>query len=346
MFIPIVFAQLTLNIIITVSVLSALIIVFWLEMLIMKKNEHSIKKIVIIIIYSTSFLLMIAGLLYILDLWGIPAYEYTISYFEKTAQSIKGKIPELIGSFVVIFISFFVLKISKITLNRIAAKNGPNQKRKVTITKIIRSLFKYFIFIFGLLIILSLWGLDVAPALAGLGILGLVIGLGAQKFINDLISGFFIVFEDHFSVGDRIEVQGFKGDVTDIGLKTTKLMNWKGDMKIVSNGEISTLINYSRNFSIAVVEFGISYKENIQSVTDLLNAELPQMRKEYPVIVEDPVVLGVTQLADSSVNIRVIAKTECEQHYAVQRELLNRIKIILDQNNIEIPFPQIVVHNT
>ena len=198
MFIPIVFAQLTLNIIITVSVLSALIIVFWLEMLIMKKNEHSIKKIVIIIIYSTSFLLMIAGLLYILDLWGIPAYEYTISYFEKTAQSIKGKIPELIGSFVVIFISFFVLKISKITLNRIAAKNGPNQKRKVTITKIIRSLFKYFIFIFGLLIILSLWGLDVAPALAGLGILGLVIGLGAQKFINDLISGFFIVFEDHF----------------------------------------------------------------------------------------------------------------------------------------------------
>ncbi len=334
------------NVLVTGIIIIALFLLFWLEMLFMRKHEQSLKKILIILIYLFSFFALITATSFLLELWGIEAYKYILASFTSLIGGIEQSITQIFSSLVVIFTSIFILKISRVTLNRIASKKGPNQKRKVTITKIARSVFKYSVSIATILIILSLWGIDIAPALAGLGILGLVIGLGAQKFINDLINGFFIIFEDHFSVGDRIEVQGFKGDVVDIGLKTTKLTNWKGDLKILSNGEITSLINYSRNYSIAIVEFGIAYKENVDKATALLNQELKEMRTSYPEIIEDPVVIGVISLADSSVNMRVIAKTECEQHYAVEREMRARVKQILDDNNIEIPFPQVVIHNS
>ncbi|OYX17353.1 MAG: hypothetical protein B7Z16_10470, partial [Algoriphagus sp. 32-45-6] len=94
-----------------------------------------------------------------------------------------------------------ILRISKITLKRIGQKEGPNQRRKKTVSRVIRSMIKYTVGIASILAVLSVWGVNVGPALAGLGILGLVIGLGAQKFINDLIAGFFIIFEHHFDVG-------------------------------------------------------------------------------------------------------------------------------------------------
>ena len=174
--------------------------------------------------------------------------------------------------------------------------------------------------------------------------MGLVVGLGAQKFINDLISGFFIVFEHHFDVGDVIEVQGFKGTVSDIGLKTTKIKNWKGETKILSNGEITNLTNFSRDLSTAIVDFGIAYKEDIQKTIDLLNSELPKMKSLFKELVEGPTVLGVMDLSSSSIHLRVTAKTFNEQQYAVERELRKRIKEILHEHQIEIPFPQLVIH--
>jgi small conductance mechanosensitive channel len=189
-----------------------------------------------------------------------------------------------------------------------------------------------------------MWNVNVVPALAGLGVAGIVIGLGAQKFINDLISGFFIIFEHHFDVGDIIEVEGFKGEVIDIGLKTTKVRNWRGEVKIFSNGSIDIVSNFSMNPSIGIIDFGISYQEDAQRTIDLLKSELPKIKEFLPDIIEDPLVLGVVELADSSVNIRVIVKTITEKHYGVERAIRQRIKELLDQNQIEIPFPQVVVH--
>ncbi|MCF7929893.1 MAG: mechanosensitive ion channel family protein [Acholeplasmataceae bacterium] len=340
----ILFASVALNIGLTVATLLTLLSIIIFERKWLKKKEENMSKWMIILIYLISFILLIASTVFILFLW-----EFDIQTHAQTILSdarlflIDGVIP-LINSAVVIFISLTILKVAKVTLTHISTKDGPLKKRKQTITKVINSIVKYLVSIIAILIILSMWGINVAPALAGLGILGLVIGLGAQKFINDLISGFFIVFEHHFDVGDRIEVQGFKGDVTDIGLKTTKIRNWKGDTKIVSNGEISTLINFSRNFSIAIADFGIAYREDVQKTIDLLTAELPKIKPLFPVILEDPQVLGVIELGNSSVNMRVICKTESEQHYAIERELRKRIKEILDENGIEIPFPQIVIH--
>jgi small conductance mechanosensitive channel len=210
--------------------------------------------------------------------------------------------------------------------------------------KVTNSLINYVVKIIAFLVILSIWGVDVLPALAGLGILGLVVGLGAQSLIKDLIAGFFIIFEHHFDIDDVVEINGFKGRVIDIGLKTTRVQNWKNDIKIFSNGSISEPINYSVANSMAIVEFGIAYHEDIQKTIDLLNQELPKYKALLPELLEIPTVLGVTDLASSSVNIRVICKTLPESQYNAERKLRQGIKEILDANGIEIPFPQVVVH--
>ena len=176
-------------------------------------------------------------------------------------------------------------------------------------------------------------------------IVGLVVGLGAQKFIQDLIAGFFIIFEHHYDVGDVIEVGGFKGTVVDIGLKTTRLRNWRGEIKILNNGEVNTLVNHSKNPSVAVVLFAISYEEDIDRTTEVLKAVFPSFRKQYAdVLIEDPEVSGVMNLGASSVEMRVTVKTLNEQHYGIERALRKLIKETLDANNIKIPLPQIVVN--
>ena len=333
----------TLNSIYTILIILFLFIVFFYERKLLKREE-ALNKFLIIFIFMLSFVLLIGAIAGILYIWDYDFNQYFQNIGSTLLSFVEDSIGRIITSLLVIFILLSLMKISKTALNRIGIKESPFKRRKRTIAKVTNSIIKYILGILMILIVLSIWGVNVAPALAGLGILGLVIGLGAQRFINDLISGFFIIFEHHFDVGDKIEVQGFKGEVTSIGLKTTKIRNWKGEIKIVNNGEISTLINFSKNPSIAVVEFGIAYKEDIQKTIDVLTQELPKMRLDFPVIIEDPKILGVTDLASSSVNLRAIAKTLNEEHYGVERAMRQRIKEILDEHDIEIPFPQVVVY--
>jgi moderate conductance mechanosensitive channel len=332
------------NSMLTAAIVVGIVCLLIVERIILKKLEDIIKKWIVILVFLFSFALLIAGTFAILLIWGVEIMQYLQDSWDSIVTTLMNSVGKLVSSAIIIFISLLILKFSKMAFRTVGTKPGPMQRRKRTIAKVSTSIIKYLVGVITILIVLSVWGINVAPALAGLGIMGLVIGLGAQKFIHDLISGFFIVFEHHFDVGDVIEVQGFKGEVTSIGLKTTKLRNWKGDVKILSNGEISNLLNYSINPSTAVVEFGIAYQENMQQTIDLLNEELPKLRKDLPDIIEDPKVVGVINLNSSSVDMRVVAKTLNEKHYAVERELRKQIKIILDNNNIEIPFPQVVVN--
>jgi moderate conductance mechanosensitive channel len=338
------YANPIINSIITTAVVLLILVVFYLEKIYISKNEENMGKIKLFLLFLFSFFVLIFGIYFILLVWNFDINPYLISFVDSIVLVISESIGKIISSIIILFLSIFLLKLAKLSFKSVGKKPGPLQRRKKTIAKVTVSIIRYLLAIISILLILSIWGINVAPALAGLGILGLVIGLGAQKFINDLISGFFIIFEHHFDVGDKIEVQGFKGEVNSIGLKTTKIMNWKGEVKILSNGEISNLINYSKSDSLAIVEFGIAYHEDMQKTIDLLNLELPKLRLEFPVIIEDPKVVGVINLNSSSVDLRAIAKTLNEEHYAVERAMRKKIKEILDENNIEIPFPQVVIH--
>ncbi len=337
--------DLWLSTLLTVVIFVILIVLFLLQRTMIESKKTEIKSQYVVLSYVMMFIVLGASIIGMLWLWGYDASDYLDALWKRVAEGFEDSVSRLIGTLVIVFVSLTVLKLIKISLFRVGRKPSANQRRKKTIAKIILSISKYVIAIIAVLSTLAVWGINVGPALAGLGILGLVIGLGAQKLINDLISGFFIVFEQHFDVGDMVDINGFLGEVIDIGLKTTKLRNFKGEVRIFNNGSISPISNFSRADSAAIVDFGIAYGENIAKATEVLNRELPKIKDELPNLLTEPAVLGVTDLADSSVNLRVMAKTVPMTHWGVERALRQRIKEILDANGIEIPFPQVVVHN-
>ncbi len=341
------FSSTPVNIVVTIAISIVVITLFVLERIFIKKREETIKKWVLFLLFLASLVVFVGAALGIMLVWNLDISTFASQYWTDIVAFFTASVPALIGTAITLFVWFVILRIAKITLKRLGDKPGALQKRRKTISKVVYSIINYSIAIIGIIVILAIWGVNVLPALAGLGILGLVIGLGAQKFIQDLIAGFFIIFEHHFDVGDVIEVAGFKGTVIDIGLKTTKLRNWRGDIKIFNNGEVNTLTNYSKNPSIAVVEFSIAYKEDINKAMDVLKAAFPLFRDQYKdVLLEDVNIVGVIALADRGVDLRVTVKTLNEQHYGIERALRKFIKETLDANEIEIPFPQVVVHKS
>jgi len=337
--------SLPINIVITIGLLLAVILSFLLVNKFINKNEEKVNNYLVFGFYLVLFVIVTASLIYGFYIWGVDLRSYIVEIWDKIGAFIIDKIGSIITTILIIVATGFIIKVFKLIVKRSQnAIKTSNEKRKHTIIKITSSIVNYTVKIIALLLILAVWGVNVLPALAGLGILGLVVGLGAQDLIKDIIAGFFIVFEKHFDVGDMIEVNGFKGEVVDIGLKTTRVMNWKKDVKIFNNASVHNAINYSLTESLAIVEFGIAYDADVDKALELLKEELPKTREVIPELIEDPVCVGVIALADSSVNMRVVAKTQTETHYGVERALRKEIKKILDGHGIEIPFPQRVIH--
>lgn len=297
-----------------------------------------------VLLYVMDVVILFGAVGFVMWMFGYDIVTELNNIWTAIKQGIVDKVGALIGTAITIFVVMLVLRIFRIFVKKAANKSAMNKKRVLTILKVAQSLVTYVVELVALLVILALWGVNVMPALAGLGVLGIIIGMGTQSLIKDFISGFFIIFEHHFDVGDTVEINGFKGIVIDIGLKSTKIRNWKQDIKIFANGSIENTINYSLSPSVGIIDFGIAYEEDVQKTIDLLNGELPKFRERFPEILEDPLILGVMELADSSVNIRVIVRTETEKHYGVERAIRQGIKEILDANDIEIPFPQRVIH--
>ncbi len=251
----------------------------------------------------------------------------------------------LVSTIITMLISFIILLIVRVVIKRFIRRNNGKRRHAVTLAKMIHSILKYVICILTVIIILGIWGLDVTPILAGAGILALAVSLGAQELINDLICGFCIVFENQFDVDDIVEIDGFKGRVEEITLRSTKIINYKNEVKMINNGAIETIINYSKGPSLGIVEFDIAYKENIDKVIKVLEDNLYVIRDQFSQVIEGPNVAGVINLGKSGVTIRVTVKTLSEQHYEVERGIKKFIKDLFEKEGIEIPFEQLVIRN-
>ena len=239
----------------------------------------------------------------------------------------------------IISLCFVVCTITHIV--RLALKIiGPKLKRGQSLASLLSSFAKYL----GA-IILGTLGVDTTVLLASAGILSLIVGLGAQPLIEDIFAGIFIVFEHTFEIGDIIVVDGFRGTVKEMGIRTTKIEDAGGDVKVINNSDIRTLINMTSKLSTAVCDISISYNEDIEKVERVLNENLGKIKDKYKTIVNGPTYVGVQSLSDSAVVIRIIAECNETMRYQVQRDINREIKIIFDQNNILIPYPQIVVHD-
>ena len=217
-----------------------------------------------------------------------------------------------------------------------------NERRAKTVGVLIHNIIKYTINFFVILMILEQLGFKLAPVLAGAGVLGLAIGFGAQNLVKDVISGFFIIFEDQFGVGDQITINNFTGVVEEIGLRITKLRSWTGELHIIPNGTIQEVTNFSTHNSVAVIDIGVAYEEDLERVNKVLESILSESFKEVQDMVKPPEILGVQNFGPSEVIMRIVAETKPMLHYSVARKLRAKIKEGFDREGIEIPYPRMV----
>lgn len=219
-----------------------------------------------------------------------------------------------------------------------------NEQRSDTLTKLLQSVITYVIWFLAVLMILIELGFDPLPVLAGAGVLGLAIGFGAQNIVRDVITGFFIIYEDQFGTGDYIETGSYSGTVQEIGLRVTKISVWTGEIHVIPNGSIQEVTNHSRQHSIAVVDVGIAYEESITKAEQSLEMVLQEMYEQEENMIATPLVMGVQDLGDSDVVIRVSAECKTMTHWATARKMRKAIKDRFDELNIEIPYPRLVTY--
>ena len=205
------------------------------------------------------------------------------------------------------------------------------------------NLLKWVIAIASVFLIMGAWGADTTLMLASAGVLTLIIGLGSQALVQDILAGIFIVFEGDFQVGDIVIIDGWRGEVKCIGIRTTKLVDAGGNIKIMNNADIRSIVNQTQELSVAKCYVGISYGDRIERVEKIIADNLPKIKEKIPAIVEGPFYKGVTELGDSAVNLLFVAKCKEADIYQVQRDLNREIKIVFDDNNVNIPFPQVTI---
>ena len=188
-------------------------------------------------------------------------------------------------------------------------------------------------------------GVNTTAVLAGIGIVGLILGFGAQSLIEDIITGAFIIFEGQYVNGDIIILDDFRGTVRNIGVRTTTIEDAGGNLKIVNNSDIRNFQNRSRNRSVAACEVSVAYDTDLKKLDKVVAEGLPLMYEAHKDLYQkEPVFLGVTALADSGVNLKFIVDVREEDVFKAQRQLTRDIWALFMEKGIEIPFPQVVVH--
>ena len=233
-------------------------------------------------------------------------------------------------------------------MNRLEADRAP--ARAEAIESVLKSLVSVVIFSVTTLLALGEFDINLAPLLAGAGVVGIAIGFGAQSVVADFLAGTFMLVEDQYGVGDVIEVEGVTGEVENISLRTTKLRDLSGTVWHIPNGTIRKVGNHSQLWSNAVIDLDVAYESDLREAMGRMNDVADAYWRETHVdgiagdIIEDPTVLGVQSLGDNGITLRMVVKTDPSAQWRVQRELRLRIKEAFDDAGIDIPFPQRVMH--
>lgn len=310
----------------------------------MKFKEMSKKeKLNLIIVLGVVFVLLLVSILGPIifpNTTFANVIDNSVGKFFNLFDFFKNNYVVLIETLAIIFFMWLISKLLLIIVSIFKAKSF----RGTTIANLINSTIKYLAFIIAIFLILSAWGVQTPTLLAGAGIIGLAISFGAQSLIEDIFSGLFIIFEKQYSIGDIIQIGDFRGTVKEISLRVTKFEDINGDIKIINNSDIRGAINTTTSLSKAICEISIGYDEDIERVELIINKNLHEIRNNIPKIVEGPYYVGVQNLGDSSVVLRIIALVNENDRYNVARSLNREMKILFDKNNVSIPFPQLVVH--
>lgn len=244
-----------------------------------------------------------------------------------------------------VFLMFISIKIGNYIIKKFVdnqiksdGRLSMDSQRAKTLGEVMKSVLKHSVYFIGITAMASIIFGGISITFASIG--GVALGLGAQSLIKDLINGFFILFENQFGVGDYITIGNFSGIVSSIGIRTTIIKDFNGDIHCITNGSILEVTNHSRSDSSFIVDVNIAYKEDIDNAISVIEKTCEEFKKENEKDIKEPInVLGVVALGASGVTIRVLGKAKPLRQWDMERELRKLIKVTLDKNNIEIPFP-------
>lgn len=243
-------------------------------------------------------------------------------------------------------ISYTIKKVSKIN-NKVTNKLGHQHsdgynKRKITVVNLINSVIKYIIAIIIIINILEIYGVNTDKIIASLGVASVVIGLAFQDIIKDFLAGIFIVFDNAYAVGDWVTIDNFKGEVIAMGLKTTKIKAYTGEVMIISNSNLTKVINYNLNHPKLFIQVPFGYDEKIEKIEEILTNILKELEtlKE----VTSTKLLGVESFEESFINYSIEVECLPNTQHVTRRLLLKKIKMAFDKNKITIPYNQLDVH--
>ena len=215
-----------------------------------------------------------------------------------------------------------------------------------TMSTVLISIVKYSMRIIGFCWVLTIIGVNVSTIFASIGILALIIGFGAESLVADIVTGVFVLFEKEYNIGDIIEVDGFRGTVTEIGIRTVSVQDSGGNIKIINNSDLKNIINRSNQKSTAVCDIGVAYETDLEEFDKLVIKIIDEITDRNPEAFKSGIkYLGVQELGDFSITLRFVAEAEENKVFATRRLLNKELKTAFDRHNVSIPFPQIEVRN-
>ncbi|WP_203232100.1 mechanosensitive ion channel family protein [Paenibacillus pinistramenti] len=206
-----------------------------------------------------------------------------------------------------------------------------NPRRFITVGELLKNITTVVCNFIMIMLILGEIGVNLGPLIAGAGIVGLAVGFGAQSLVKDVITGFFVIFEDQFAVGDVVQIAGVKGTVEMIGLRSTRIVSWTGEVQIIPNGMIATVTNYSLNNALALVDLPFSNSKKLDEAIDLLKEAMVQLKEDNDLITEVPNVTGVQSLTTSEYVVRITLECLPTNRADLEREIKAYAKTALEQ---------------
>jgi small-conductance mechanosensitive channel len=287
----------------------------------------------------------------LLDLVG----EYWVKYSDWGfwMEHLPGVLQKATAILFILIFTWVIIKIRKVVIQRIFHITRLDEKQEKTLESLLMSLTKYIVFIIAFLMILSNVGLNIGPIIAGAGVIGLAIGFGAQTLVKDLITGFFIIFEDQFSVGDYVSVNNgeINGTVVEVGLRATKIRTWAQHVVVIQNSEIRVSQNYNRDRMRAIVNVTVSYEvdpKEIELAVHAISTELVENYKHFFLlddkgeIIEPPTLYGITDVENNALGAKytVICLVKDIHYWTAGSEIRRRLIEKFRDKHIQISYPR------
>jgi small conductance mechanosensitive channel len=249
-------------------------------------------------------------------------------------------------------LAFIALRVAKAAIRRAYGRIGrgkdeEQKKRLDTLSSVSTVTVSVVLLSVTLVVILGDFGISLGPILTAAGVVGVAVGFGAQHLVQDVINGFFLLYDDQIRVGDVVDVGGKAGLVERVGLRLTILRDLSGNVHFIRNGQIATVTNMTKEYSRYVFDIGVAYRENVDQVIEVIKEVDEALRAdEYfgQSILEPIEILGLDRFADSAVIVRARTKTKPIKQWEVGREFNRRLKMRFDELGIEIPFPHQTIY--